>query len=97
LKDFDLVVPNGAERIMQAWEAESAHRRKIESDELAIIGWDAKAGKILALVFVCVALGSSLYAAVNGAEIFASILGGGTIASVVWVFVQSTGLDRSAK
>jgi uncharacterized membrane protein len=89
-----MVVDNGAERIMKAWEEESRHRRAIEQREISIISWDAKFGKISALIFVVMAIGSSLYAALNGAEIFAAILGGGTIASVVWAFVKSVGIDR---
>ncbi len=50
-------------------------------------------GKIFAFafafVFVLLALSASLYAAVQGAEWFAAIFGGGTIASVVWAFVKT--------
>jgi hypothetical protein len=44
---------------------------------------------VFALIFVLAALAVSGYAAMNGAEWFATILGGGTIASVVWAFVTA--------
>jgi uncharacterized membrane protein len=89
LREFGEVVPNGAERIMAAWERETAHRHKMEKSELGWAVFDSVFGKVCALVFVLTALSISAYAAVNGAEWVAAILGGGTIASVVWAFVYA--------
>ena len=83
LGDYNDVVENGAERIMRAWESETAHRRTIESRDLWLAGANEIGGKVAALIFVLAALAVSAYAARIEAEWFATILGSGTIASVV--------------
>jgi uncharacterized membrane protein len=87
LADFDDVVKNGAERIMTAWESETAHRQGLERRNLRYSALDAILGKVFALIFVLVALGVSAYAASIGAELLGVVLGGGVIGSVVWAFV----------
>lgn len=88
LARFNDVVENGAERIMTAWEEETDHRRVMERTEMRRFYNDARLGKILAFLFVALALGISGYAASVGAEWFATILAGGTIAAVVGAFVK---------
>jgi uncharacterized membrane protein len=68
LARFNEVVENGAERIMKAWEEETIHRRDMEKTELRRFYNDARLGKILAFLFVALALGISGYAASVGAE-----------------------------
>ncbi|TPM33755.1 DUF2335 domain-containing protein [Mesorhizobium sp. B2-2-2] len=88
LERFSDVVENGAERIVTAWEGEIEHRRDMEKSELRRFYNDATLGKILAFLFVALALSISGYAASVGAEWFATILAGGTIAAVVGAFVK---------
>ncbi|MEM7088397.1 MAG: DUF2335 domain-containing protein [Pseudomonadota bacterium] len=95
LEQFNGVVENGAERIFRAWESETNHRQKEERRELTLFALDNYLGKIFAFIFVIVALGISAYAATHGAEWFATILGGGTIASVVWAFVKSSSPSKN--
>lgn len=90
LADFGNVVENGAERIMIAWEAETAHRRKIEIDSLRFSFLDSMFGKISALIFVLAALGVTAYSASIGAQWIGVVLGGGVIGSVVWAFVNAS-------
>jgi uncharacterized membrane protein len=52
LADFDEVVENGAERIMAAWESETAHRRELEKGDLKLSAMDSILGKVFALIFV---------------------------------------------
>jgi uncharacterized membrane protein len=87
LADFDEVVENGAERIMAAWESETAHRRDLEKSDLRLSAMDSMLGKVFALIFVLSALGVSAYAASIGAQWLGVVLGGGVIGSVVWAFV----------
>jgi uncharacterized membrane protein len=56
LADFDEVVENGAERIMAAWESETAHRKDLESRNLRYSAFDSILGKVFALIFVLSAL-----------------------------------------
>jgi uncharacterized membrane protein len=88
LDEFNHVVPNGAERIVRAWELESEHRRQIERTEQRAYYRDMMTGKVFALIFVLAALGMAGFAAFVGAQWLGAILGTGTIASVVWAFVQ---------
>jgi uncharacterized membrane protein len=89
LADFDLVVENGAERIMAAWESETAHRRELEKRELRFSIFDSTLGKVFALIFVLSALAVAAFAAFIGAEWLGVVLGGGVIGSVVWAFVNA--------
>lgn len=88
LAAFNDVVPNGAERIMAAWESETAHRHKVESREQLTFAIDTILGKVFALIFVLAALAVCGYSAYVGAQWVAGIIGTGVIASVVWAFVK---------
>lgn len=88
LDEFNHVVPNGAERIVRAWELESEHRRQIEHTEQKSFYRDRMTGKIFALIFVIAALGVTAWCALVGAEWLGAVIGGGTIASVVWAFIH---------
>lgn len=94
LEEFNRVVDNGAERIVKAWEDETAHRRKMERDELRKFYGDARLGKFFAFLFVLAALGVAAFAAWIGAEWLGVVLGAGTIGSVVWGFVQGKKIER---
>ena len=89
LADYDKVVDRGAERIMAAWEQETAHRRELERRDLTLTALDRLGGKLAALVFVLAALGVTAYCASIGAQWVAAVLGAGTIGTVVWAFVKA--------
>lgn len=97
LRDFDDVVENGAERIMQAWEKETEHRHRLESRDLWLTGIDAIFGKLAALVFVLAALALTAYAISMGSEWVAVVLGSGVIGSVAWAFVSNAKGNRPGK
>ncbi|TWD55349.1 hypothetical protein FB480_102159 [Agrobacterium vitis] len=73
---------------MSAWEKETQHRHKMESRDLWLVGIDAIIGKVLAFLFVLASLALCGFAIWMKAEIVATVLGGGMIASVVWAFVK---------
>ena len=83
LAGYDKIIKNGAERLMQQVELQSAHRRKIEN-------W-YNIQSLLGQLFGFVIAGSVLYAsyslAINGHETVASILGGATIVGLTSIFV----------
>lgn len=87
LDGFNQVVENGAERIVSNWEVESAHRRDRERDEQRLHYRDTREARYCALGFVLAALAVSAFFAYLNQPWLAGILGGGTIASVVWAFV----------
>lgn len=88
LQEFNHVVPNGAERIVRAWELESEHRRQIEATEQGAFYRDRMTGKVFALIFVMAALGVTAWCAYVGATWTATILGGTMIASVAYAFMH---------
>lgn len=101
LHEFDQVVPGGAERIMAAWEKETAHRQALEkrqmeltSRELILVAAEAFFSKISALIFVLAALGVSAYAIQLNQPWFAGIFGSSTIAAVVWAFIHTKRGDK---
>ena len=89
LEQFNSVVENGAERIFQAWESETRHRHQLEQRDFRWSVFDSIFGKTLAFLFVLAALAVSVYALSTGATWFAGIIGGATIASVVWAFTKT--------
>lgn len=88
LAQFDSVVENGAERIMSAWEQETAHRHRIENEDLRNTFIEAMFGKVAALVFVVSALGVALAALLLDHDWVGAVIGGGTIATVVGAFIS---------
>lgn len=95
LQGFDDVVPGLAERIARAWEVESAHRREIEKSDQRGFYRDLTHSKIQALVFVLSALGLAGFCAWLDQPWLGGILGGGTLAGVVWAFVRSQQRNKS--
>lgn len=89
LEQFNEVAENGAERIFQQWEAESAHRRSMERRDLKWAIAEGFFGKSLAFLFVAGALALAAFAISQGATWLAAFLAAGTIASVVWAFVAT--------
>ena len=89
LAAYNAIIPNGAERIMKMAETQSAHRIELEKtvvesqQKLELRGqWF---GLIIALAFGF----GGLYAAVHGQPWFGGILAGGTLVSLVGIFVYS--------
>lgn len=86
-KAYDTILKGAAERILSMAEKNTEHRIKMEE---SIIRNDYKTitlgqilGFILALLFLC----ASVWLAVNGHEVVASVIGGTTIVSIVCAFV----------
>jgi uncharacterized membrane protein len=86
LREFDSVVENGAARIFEAWETETTHRRNIENYELNTFRWNSLLGRIFSFIFVISSLLLAGFMAYIGAPWPAMLLGGATMASVVWAF-----------
>jgi len=89
LEEFSRVVPNGAERIFDAWEIESAHRRKMEERDLNWSIFEGLFGKALAAAFAGSCIVLAWYCASIGAVWLSAFFGGGVIGAVVWAFVKT--------
>jgi uncharacterized membrane protein len=89
LQQFDDVVDNGAERIMRQWEKESDHRREMERQEMRVFTRADLLGRLFSFAFVLAALAVTIVAILFDQPWVAAILGGTTIASIVWAFMKT--------
>ncbi len=94
LAKYEQMIPGVAERLVHAFESEIAHRRKIELDSFQARSADAKyerrieaRGQWLGFVIGLAGLGVGLAALLKGAPVTGGMLGGSTLAALVYVFV----------
>jgi uncharacterized membrane protein len=88
LREFDALVPKGAERIFEQFEKEASHRRDFEQKQLKFAIRDSHIGQGLAAIYAVGAFGVTAYAISVGANWIAAILGGGTIVSGIVAFLR---------
>lgn len=94
LQGYDRVVPGAAERIIAMAERQSSHRQAVEGKlveaQIAdgkIERSERKLGQILGFTIGVIAIFSGAVIAVLGAEIAGGVIGGGTVAGLVSVFI----------
>lgn len=90
LKEFDLIVPGAAERIIKMAEGQFVHRTEIEKRVIESDISRSKWGQILGFMIAIFGLLVSLVTILRGQEIAGSIIGGGTLVSLVSVFMYGT-------
>lgn len=103
LKGYEEIKAGFAERIVGMAEKEQAHRFECDEREDArlksVIEYSAanvKRGQLLAFIIAVLVMGSSVALALLGHEVIAGIFGGGTLVSLVTVFItgkRSTGKE----
>jgi uncharacterized membrane protein len=99
LREFGEIVPDAPERILRQWENESEHRRRMEHGALEAHHKRSVQGLWNAIVFALGSLITSNVALVLHEPQAAMVLGGGTIASVVAIFIyqrRAPSVARSA-
>lgn len=87
LRKFDEVVPGAAERIIKMAEEQSAHRKDLEKRVIESDIARSKWGQVLGFVIAIAGLAASALIAIYGNAIAGSIIGVGTLASLVGVFM----------
>jgi uncharacterized membrane protein len=87
LRRFDEVVPGAAERLLRMAEEQSTHRKDLERKVIESDIERSRWGQILGFVIAIVGLGASALIAIYGNAIAGSIIGVGTLASLVGVFM----------
>lgn len=100
LRKFDEVVPGAAERIIKMAEEQSAHRRDLEKKVIESDVNRSKWGQILGFAIAITGLAASALIAIYGNAIAGSIIGVGTLASLVGVFMYGAttrSKERDAK
>jgi uncharacterized membrane protein len=97
LDEFNRIVPGGAERIFAQFEAEGAHRRELEQRQSKFVVRDTHIGQVLAGLFALSGLGVSALAIYYGREWAATLIGGGTIAPIVYAFLRQTWTSQNGQ
>ena len=87
LKKFDEVVPGAAERIIKMAEEQSAHRKELEKKVIDSDIARSKWGQVLGFCIAIAGLTASTLIAIYGNAIAGGIIGVGTLASLVGVFM----------
>ena len=100
IDEFNRIVPGAAERIFSQFEAEGAHRRELEQRQSRFAVRDSHIGQFLAGMFAMGGLSVSALAIWYDKPWAATIIGGGTIAPIVFAFLrqawsQGKGKDSS--
>lgn len=97
LKDYELVVPGSAERIISMAEKQAEHRQTLE--KIVVEGDSGRADKGLkyGLIVALTGLAASVLLAVTGHESVAMIVGGLDLASLAGVFVYATTVRRAER
>jgi uncharacterized membrane protein len=90
LDEFNRIVPGGAERIFAQFEAEGTHRRQLEQRQSRFVVRDVHVGQFLAGLFAMSGLAVSALAIYYDKPWAATIIGGGTIAPIVYAFLRQT-------
>ncbi|MEO8637563.1 MAG: DUF2335 domain-containing protein [Candidatus Taylorbacteria bacterium] len=94
LKKFDEVVPGAAERIIKMAENQFAHRteleRKVIDSDIARSKW----GQILGFLIAIAGLIGSVFISIYGSGLVGGIIGVGTLASLVGVFMYGSKTRR---
>ena len=87
LRRFDEVVPGAAERIIRMAEEQFAHRTTLEKKVIDSDISRSKWGQILGFMIAVVGLGVSALVTIYGNQWAGAVIGGGTLASLVGVFM----------
>ena len=87
LREYESIVPGGAERIFARFEKQSDHRMQLEDFAIREELKQSSRGQIFGLVISLFGLGAAVALALMGHEIIAATLAGGTIVSLATVFI----------
>ena len=90
LKQFNDIVPGAAERIIKMAEDQSLHRRDLESRVIESDISRSKWGQVLGFCIAICGLGASVIVAIYGSAIAGGVIGVGTLASLVGVFMYGS-------
>lgn len=90
LREFDEVVPGSARRLIDRFEKQSDHRMAMEEKNLDASIDRANRGLVAGLIVVVLALATALILGLNGQEVAAAAIGGGSLATVAGVFVYGS-------
>lgn len=93
---YDSVIPNGADRIMKMAENQQSHRMTLENKIVTSQSRQSKLGQIFGLIIGLVGIGCGTFLAATGATTVGGIIAGGTVISLVSVFVIGKSTQRKS-
>lgn len=83
LRQYDHVAPGAAQRIIAMGEREQRHRHRLDMLE-AVYGFT---GMLAGLVIGLTGIAGAVYLGINGQGLWGTLLGGGTLGSLVGAFI----------
>ena len=92
---YNSVIPNGADRIMKMAEKQQEHRMSIEKDVISSQSSQSKLGQWFGLIIGIVGIGCGTFLAYSGETTVGGIIAGGTVVSLVSVFVIGKKIQSS--
>ena len=87
LAQYNEIIPNGAERIMNQWENQQSHRHFLEKTVIPAQVRQSGRGQYFGFALGIAGLACATVLGLYGFTTVASIIGGGTVVSLVTVFV----------
>lgn len=92
---YDAVIPNGADRIMKMAEKQQEHRMEMEKSVILGQSSQSKLGQWFGLIIGIVGISCGTFLANNGETTVGGIIAGGTVVSLVSVFVIGKKIQSS--
>lgn len=87
LKEYDQLIPNGAERIMSMAEQQSTHRQQLESTTVASQNKQSERGQLFAFILAILFMVTGTVAFLTEHNTVAGTIFGTTIVGLVTVFI----------
>jgi uncharacterized membrane protein len=95
LIQYNSVIPDGADRIMKMAEKQQEHRMNLESTVILSQSKQSNLGQWFGLIIGLVGIGCGTFLAYCGETTVGGIIAGGTVVSLVSVFVIGKKLQKS--
>lgn len=92
---YNSLIPDGADRIMRMAEKQQDHRIAIESSHLGSQASQSNLGQWFGLIIGVFGIGCGTFLAYSGQPTVGGIIAGGTVVSLVSVFVIGKRIQRS--
>jgi uncharacterized membrane protein len=94
LEAYERILPGSAERILAMAELQAAHRRSLEDHVVKSGTAIARRGQVCGLVIGLAGMGAAVWMTALDAEVVGGVIGGGTLVSLVSVFVYGDQQQR---
>jgi uncharacterized membrane protein len=87
IEAYNRIIPDGANRVMTMAEKQSDHRIEIEKVAVDSQQAQGKRGQTFAFIIAILAILAAVYVTIIGHPVTGGVLGGGTVVSLVTVFI----------